>query len=679
MRIAHRRPLAVLIRVRQEIRKRLGGSPPLAVGDSAEVWSNEAAVNLAGLPLAVALAARNRNECPGAPEIQSEAARIRNGDWSVFGTPFRPGRPSTTVWAAHPLSGKQLELKPWPRLRYLDGELGGDVKYVWELNRHNQLLRLAQDWFLAHNVDSANALAVWLDEWMEGNPPGWGINWASSLEVAYRAIAWCWIAALTADAPIWTEARRSRFFWGLWHHGRHIERFDSVHHSPNTHLTGEALGLFYLGSCVPGFRHAGRWRGFGLATLREELRHQVLPDGMHFERSTCYHRYTAEILLHAVALARLVGMKAEVTALEPAAERAAGVLAELGRPDGSLPVLGDEDGGRVVGLSTADAGDPSPLLALASSLFDASYGVEGGEDLAWWLTGQTRTTPGPAVAPGLLRVSLGAAGYFGARERRSAEPWYCLVDGGPHGGDRTGHAHDDGSHVEIARGALRLSVDPGSSTYTGDPERREWERSAAAHATLLLESRVTAQSRGPFGWATVPPDPETVTDATSPYWACRVQRRWAGGAPAVHERQVVLLPTRGVLVCDWLHGAAGEAVRVTWPLGSQPEVPRLEGRRVQVGEGAAVGWSWQGLEAARAQLAPHRFAPSFGRSEAGTALLLRGTAQQAAALVTVFLEGRAVPRFSWQAESVEVATNGWRVEFRPGSAPTVASSETPGS
>jgi hypothetical protein len=44
----------------------------------------------------------------------------------------------------------------------------------------------------------------------------------------------------------------------LYAQGRHIESYLSTYFSPNTHLTGEALGLYYLGTCLPELECARR-------------------------------------------------------------------------------------------------------------------------------------------------------------------------------------------------------------------------------------------------------------------------------------------------------------------------------------------------------------------------------------------------------------------------------------
>ena len=92
---------------------------------------------------------------------------------------------------------------------------------------------------------------------MDANPPKLGINWASSLEVSLRAISWLWALHFFRESPRLTAAIFARALKFLYLHARHLETYLSTYFSPNTHLTGEALGLFYLGLMLPEFRRAG--------------------------------------------------------------------------------------------------------------------------------------------------------------------------------------------------------------------------------------------------------------------------------------------------------------------------------------------------------------------------------------------------------------------------------------
>ena len=211
-------------------------------------------------------------------------------------------------WHLDPTTGKRTSLDHWSRIDYLDPEVAGDKKVTWELNRHRHFVTLGQAYWLTGDERYTDAFVSQAASWMDANPPSRGINWASSLEVAFRSIAWLWAWHLFAPSERIETAFVTRMLKHLIAHGRHIERYLSHYFSPNTHLTGEALGLFYLGLCLPELARARRWRDTGLRILLEQLGVQVRADGVYFERASYYHRYTADFYTHLFVLAEANGL-----------------------------------------------------------------------------------------------------------------------------------------------------------------------------------------------------------------------------------------------------------------------------------------------------------------------------------------------------------------------------------
>jgi len=187
-------------------------------------------------------------------------------------------------WHLDPVSGRRAPSLHWSRIDSLDPEVVGDSKVVWELNRHQWLVTLAQAWRLSGREHYAQACFRYLDEWMRDNPRGLGINWASSLEVALRIVSWCWAIALLEGSAAASRDRVPQVVEALAAHAAHVERYLSEYFSPNTHLTGEALGLFYAGVLLPEHREARSWRERGATILEREISRQVLPDGVYFEQ-----------------------------------------------------------------------------------------------------------------------------------------------------------------------------------------------------------------------------------------------------------------------------------------------------------------------------------------------------------------------------------------------------------
>ena len=129
----------------------------------------------------------------------------------------------------------------------------------------------------------------------------------SSLEVALRAISWIWAFHFFKDSNSFTPELFQKALKFLYQHGRHLEKYLSTYYSPNTHLTGEALGLYYLGTQFPFFNRAENWRKLGEEILFAELDRQILKDGVYFEQSTWYQRYTADFYTHFLILKTLNG------------------------------------------------------------------------------------------------------------------------------------------------------------------------------------------------------------------------------------------------------------------------------------------------------------------------------------------------------------------------------------
>src|SRR4029453_6203325 len=133
-----------------------------------------------------------------------------------------------------------------------------------------------------------------LASWMDQNPPKMGTHWASSLEIAFRSISWLWSFYFFTESRSLSLDLFARALAFLYLNARHLETYLSTYFSPNTHLTGEALGLFYLGTLLPEFTDSDRGRRPGLRILAEQLSRHVKPDGSYFEQSSYYHRYTTD-------------------------------------------------------------------------------------------------------------------------------------------------------------------------------------------------------------------------------------------------------------------------------------------------------------------------------------------------------------------------------------------------
>lgn len=448
---------------------------------------------------------RSVAEIKSAQQIIEQADRICEGKFDLLG--FKNlsfGDPID--WHFEPVSGKRIPLEHWSKLDYLDAEVAGDKKITWELNRHQYFMKLGQAYALTGDERYAGVFASHIESWMDANPPKLGINWASSLEVAFRSISWLWALYFFKDSvPAETLKRALKF---LYLNARHLESYLSTYFSPNTHLTGEALGLFYLGTLLPEFDEAKRWQDLGREILIEQIPVHVKPDGVYFEQSSYYHRYTTDFYIHFLILSRVNGITVPES-VEDALVSLLDHLMYITRPDGTTPFFGDDDGGRLTMLDARAKNDFRPSLATGAALFNrGDYKFVAGdaaEELLWLLGVEGLRTYDAidARAPYELSKAFPDGGYFVMRDGWSDKSNYLLFDCGPHGALNCGHAHADALSFELAVNGRTVLVDPGTYTYTGSSEFRDWFRSSQAHNTVTLDDVSSSIPDGAFTWKTV--------------------------------------------------------------------------------------------------------------------------------------------------------------------------------
>jgi hypothetical protein len=441
-----------------------------------------------------------------ASTVTERAARAASGRFDLLGLKdLSFGEP--VDWNFEPVAGKRSPMSHWSLFVELDAETAGDKKIIWELNRHQHFLTLGRAYWHTGDEAHARAFAAHLASWMGQHPPKLGVNWMSSLEVAFRSVSWLWALHFFKDSTHLTPGLYARALKYLYLNGRHLETYLSTYYSPNTHLTGEALGLYYLGACLPELRRAARWRETGRRVLIEELARQVRPDGVYFEQTSYYQRYTADFYTHFLLLARAAGepLDAEVSAKHAAL---CDHLMHLTAPDGTTPFYGDDDGGRLAPLDDRPPADFRATLATAAAALHArpDYKHVAGppSEETLWLAGRGGLEAFDALEarpPAEGSRGFPDGGYYVMRDGWTSGSNYMLLDCGPHGAMNGGHAHADALSFTLAAHGRTLLVDPGTCTYTGSRELRDHFRHTAAHNTLVVDGESSSVAAGTFRWA----------------------------------------------------------------------------------------------------------------------------------------------------------------------------------
>jgi hypothetical protein len=510
-------------------------------------------------------------------------------------------------WHFEPISGRRSPLRHWKQFDELDAAETGDKKIVWELNRHQHFFTLGVAYALTKDERYAVVFARHLESWMEQNPPGMGINWFSSLELAFRVMSWTWAFHFFRDSDSLTPNLFHKALKFLYLHGRHIEKYLSTYYSPNTHLTGEALGLYYLGTQFPFFQRSKQWRKLGEDILVAELDRQILPDGVYFEQSTWYQKYTADFYTHFLVLKTLFADDIETELADKVEERLQSVidfLMYVTRPDGTTPIIGDDDGGRMLPYGRSASDDFRSTLVTGAALFErGDYKFVGGDpaEETLWLLGlegvqSFRTLR--AHEPHETSYKFPRGGYFVMRDGWSEYDNYLLVDCGEVGGLSGAHGHADTLSIEVAVQGKTLLLDSGTYTYHESRELRNYFRSTTAHNTLVIDKISSSEPGDKFSWK---------TKAEAKIHSLVSQERFdyfegshdgyerIAGAPATHQRSILFLKNDYWIMRDFVDASGDHDYALNFHLktGTKPMIEGSDAGGFYVGQTPSNGDGWR--------------------------------------------------------------------------------------
>ncbi len=478
-------------------------------------------------------------------------------------------------WHLDPVHGKRAPLDPWFRIPFLDFAVVGDHKVTWELNRHQHLVTLAKARLLTGSDNdleryTRELIAQWRS-WTKANPYPLGINWGSSLEVAFRSLSWIWVDRLLTGSPTPEYAGfRTELLPALAFHGRYIERYLSTYFSPNTHLLGEAVALFFLGTLYPQMPGAARWKESGWKIVLHEAERQVRPDGVYFEQSLHYHVYALDFFLYARLLAARNKME-----ISPAYDAVLGrmldvvaALAQAGPAEG----FGDDDGGRVFNPRRNRTEQTTDPLALGSMMYAREFSAARLTEEAIWLFGNpaveqfSRISPSTQTNPVARSVAFPDGGlYILADSQPYAQA--MVVDAGPQGVGRSGHGHADALSLRLTMDGRRWLVDSGSGVYIAkDPADRDTFRGTGAHNTLRVDGVDQAVPDEPFSWTHIPTTvaENWVTGESFTYFVGSHNGYARLADPVVHRRHVLQIAGGLCLVRDVALGQAEHELEIRW-------------------------------------------------------------------------------------------------------------------
>lgn len=594
-------------------------------------------------------AARVREE---ARLVQTEGARIFDRAALLD--------PGTIDWQSDPRVGRRL----WPQIRMdetaavhatrdPDGMAISDVKYVWELSRHQPLMALV----LTHRIDGdpkpllhASAL---LEGWIAQNPAGIGVNWASALEVGVRSLSWLWMMAFVLDSRHLAPAQAALWIGSLGDHYEFLRGHLSVYTDRSNHLIGEATALWMLASVFRDFPDADVEAARALGILCAEAERQITVDGVSCEQATGYHCFVLDFYLQVAALARRQQLPLQAV-LESRVVAMLDFLARLAGVGGALPQIGDGDDGRgfpfACPVTTRERTET--LLALGADLFarpEWSPASSVPRTLARLLGGADDSAPTarPRVVCDRSSKLFRDGGYcFLEAVTEGGAAHQLIFDVAPMGYlPNAPHEHADALSVLVRINGTLVLADPGTGTYTGSQAVRDGFRATASHNTVTVDDLDQADVLDTFKW--INPTPTCVLDWQSSsdfdYIAALHDGYLRLRRPVVHVREILFVRPDYWIVLDRIIGRGSH--RVTSRFHLPPEIgfeQQHDGIFDAVPRGTADGLrlvfpAWRGQPASAVRIERSPWSRGYGAWESSTRLAVEVTGDLPLTLLTLLV------------------------------------------
>jgi hypothetical protein len=396
-------------------------------------------------------------------------------------------------------------------------ELVGDIKHVWELNRHLHLVRLAQAWSATHDVAWLHALHKQLRSWLDQCPPLVGPNWTSSLELGIRLVNWGLVWELVGgdDSGLFAgeDGQRLRADWldSIHAHCSGIARHLSRHSSANNHLIGELAGLYIGASIWPCWKSSAAWLEQARQELEHEAQAQFSRDGVNREQAFGYHVFSSEFLFVAGLVGQACGhpfSRAYWTSLQ----RGLRFLRSVRDVGGNVPMVGDADDGIVFRLDEAGSDRAAQLLALGEAVLrpneppylqhHAPQAIPTHVGVRWLLHALPGKRPDADPHESDTGWSFPDGGYllFGSHFGEALEI-KGMVDCGPLGYlGIAAHGHADALALTLSVAGEECLVDPGTYSYWQEHKWRDYFRGTSAHNTVRIDGHDQSLSGGRFMW-----------------------------------------------------------------------------------------------------------------------------------------------------------------------------------
>ena len=401
------------------------------------------------------------------------------------------------IYSAIPWFNSETEKQPWPnchfgKIDYRPGNLHGDIRINWELNRLQFLPLMAK-------IDEKRTIII-LEDWLNNNPFPFGPSYISAMEVAIRWVNIYWTCCLLKSKL--TDHVMKALIGLALKSGEYIENRLSSHSSAGNHLIIEGLGLYWLGKALNGNSLAQRWEELGRSILRREVLRQINPDGTNKEQTLWYLGFVLDAIEHYLLIEDLEIVPPEFIDRVKKILEFVEFITDRGK---HFPDFGDRDDGYVQRIHGHYNTAPYLGLIQVGELllkipYKNSVKSEMSDRLKFWggtIELDKNCVKYPSDTESIHMKTFPNGGFTIIKRNHGKIVFNHNILGL---GNTYGHGHSDALSILLYWKDIPVLIDPGTGQYNGDQNIRNYFRSTIAHNTVELGGKNQAEMKGPFIW-----------------------------------------------------------------------------------------------------------------------------------------------------------------------------------
>lgn len=380
------------------------------------------------------------------------------------------------------------ENKFYKKIKIVDLNDDADVKVPWELSRFQHIFTLGKSYWITNDKKYYLEFRNEILDWIEKNPIYMTVNWTCTMDVSIRAVNWIFGYFLFKDLIDKDNDLLKKLNNSLYNHGRYIiKNLEKGLGYANNHYLSDLNGLVFLGLYFRKLNNneVNHWIKVGIRELEKEMFIQNNSDGSNYETSTSYHRLVTELMFYPMYLCELNNINFSED-YKKRLEKMFEFIGKITKSNGTYPLIGDVDNGRLVILSNYyewQISDCRHIISVGGEYFNNHFLKEIGakelEDKLW--INNSVSTYKEKFYKKSFEFSKG--GYYLLQN----ENIYCIIKCGELSVKGAGgHSHNDQLAFELNILGEDFIVDTGTGVYTANKDTRNIFRSTIMHNTVSI-------------------------------------------------------------------------------------------------------------------------------------------------------------------------------------------------